>query len=77
MQQIKIFKSLESDLAGLEREVNQWLAETKARVVSVFGNIAPQTPPAASAETPTGTYITKSPYAPSDVMIVILYELEA
>lgn len=74
MQRIKIFKGLESDLAGLENEVNQWLADSGARVVNLFGNIAPQTLGAGAPEKAVGTYITKSPYAPSDVLLVMLYE---
>lgn len=74
MQRIKIFKGLESDLAGLESEVNKWLAESGVRVVSMFGNIAPQTLASGAAENPSDTYITKSPFAPSDVLLVILYE---
>ena len=69
MHQVKIFKGIESELATLEAEVNRWLAETDARVVSMFGNMAPQTP---SEEASKG--LTKSAFAPSDVMLVILYE---
>lgn len=74
MQRIKIFKGLESDLAGLENEVNQWLAESGARVLNMFGNIAPQSLASGASEKSVGTYITKSPFAPSDVLLVILYE---
>ena len=40
MQQIKIFKGVESETGALEAEVNRWLAESKARVINLFGNIA-------------------------------------
>lgn len=69
MQQVKIFKGLESELAALEGEINGWLAESGARVVQIFGNIAPQT---LTEDHSKG--LTKSAFAPSDVMIVVLYE---
>jgi len=74
VQRIKIFKGLESDLAELESQVNQWLAESQARVINMFGNIAPQSGPTASPQPGGPTYITKSPFAPSDVLLVILFE---
>ncbi len=42
MQQIKLFKSLESDIGSLEAEVNAWLRESEVKVLSITGNIAPQ-----------------------------------
>lgn len=71
MQQIRIFKGIESEIAALESEVNRWLAESGARVVNMFGNIAPQT---LSPEPSKG--LTKSSFAPSDILLVILYETE-
>jgi hypothetical protein len=70
MQQIKIFKSLESDLAALEKEVNTWLAQSHVEVVEMFGNIAPQSP-AAEGQSMT---LHKGSFAPSDVMLVVLYQ---
>src|SRR5262245_5624584 len=42
MQRIKIFKGLESNLPALEKEVNDWLSQSGARVVHMFGNLAAQ-----------------------------------
>lgn len=70
MHQIKIFKSLETDVALLEKQVNAWLAESKVRVVNMFGNIAPQSPPPDSS----APAISKGPHPPSDVFLVVLYE---
>ena len=42
MQQVKLFKSLESDINSLEAEVNGWLRESGVKVLSITGNIAPQ-----------------------------------
>lgn len=69
MQQIKIFKSIETDVRLLEAEVNSWLAESKVRVISMSGNIAPQTQ---TSKESSG--LSKSLFAPSDVLLIILYE---
>jgi hypothetical protein len=69
MQQIKIFKGLESNLPGLEREVNEWLAASGVRVLQIFGNLAPL-----SGERNEGNSLAAYPYVASDVIIVVLYE---
>ena len=69
MQQIKIFKGIESNLAALEKEVNAWLAETNVRVTHIFGNLAPL-----SGERNEGNSLSAYPYVASDVMLVVLYE---
>lgn len=69
MQQIKIFKGIETETSSLEAEVNAWLAETGVRVVNVFGNIAPQ-----SASSDSGPGLGGSRFAPSDVLMVVVYE---
>ena len=71
MQQIKIFKGVESETGALEAEVNRWLAESKVRVVNLFGNIAPQ-----SRSTSQSAGLSTGIFAPSDVLLVILYEQE-
>jgi len=70
MYQVKIFKGVESNLSGLEKEVNTWLAETNARVVQVFGNLAPL-----SGERNEGNSLAAYPYVASDMMLVVLYEM--
>jgi len=69
MHQIKIFKGLESNLALLEKEVNAWLAESGARVVQMFGNLAAQ-----SGQRNETNSLAAYPYVASDVLLVILYE---
>jgi hypothetical protein len=69
MHQIKIFKGVESNLTGLEKEVNQWLYQSKARVANMFGNIAPQ-----SIRPNTDPETLGKGYAPSDVLLVVLYD---
>ncbi len=70
MQQIKIFKSIESDVSDLERDINAWLKESGARVVNVFGNIAPQT--ISDPEKARGN----RGFSASDVLIAVLYETD-
>jgi len=70
MRQVKLFKSLESDVAGLEQEVNAWIRQSGARVVSVTGNIAPQTITSGS----TASGLGQSSFPPSDLVLVVLYE---
>ena len=69
MHQIKIFKGIETEVAALEAEVNNWLAESGVEVVQIVGNIAPQ------SNSPTkSTGLTKSVFAPSDIMLVVVFK---
>ena len=70
MQQVKIFKGLESDAAVLEKQVNTWLAESGARVIQITGNIAAQGPPTGTQS----TSLSPAPYAASDILLIVLYE---
>lgn len=70
MQQVKIFKGLESDAAALEKQVNSWLAESGARVLQITGNIAPQS---RTTDLKAGS-ISASPFVPSDILLIVLYE---
>ena len=70
MRQVKIFKSLESDAGKLEQEVNDWIRQSGADVVSVTGNIAPQTVAAGTKTSGLGA----SSFPPSDLVLIVLYE---
>ena len=69
VQQVKIFKTVENEIAALEAEVNAWIRQSGARVLSVTGNIAPQ-----SAARGSGGGLTQGSFAPSDVVLIVLYE---
>ncbi len=69
MQQIKIFKGVESEVSSLEADVNNWLADSEVRVLSITGNISPQSP-----STSQSGGLSGSSYVPSDVLLVVLYE---
>lgn len=77
MQQVKIFIGVEQESNLMEQEVNAWLRDSGARIVSVIGNIAPQTPNA-----PSGTRgsLSEGPgrrFAPSDLFLCVVYETDA
>ena len=71
VHQIKMFKGLECDLPAFEVQVNKWLAESKVKVVNIFGNLAPQT----VSFDQSATSLSKSSFLPSDVWLVIIYEV--
>jgi hypothetical protein len=50
----------------MEKEINDWIKTSGARVISITGNIAPQT--GSSSGTPLGSF------SASDVLVVIMYE---
>jgi len=66
MQQIKLFKSVETEIAGLEGEINTWLKSSGGRIVNIFGNISPQT-------RGSGDPVERR-FSPSDIFIAIVYE---
>ncbi|QDV11142.1 hypothetical protein CA51_10030 [Rosistilla oblonga] len=71
MQQVKIFKSIESELDQLEVEINRWIARLHkkgGKVVKLEGNIAPK-----SGGGGTGPM---SSFSASDVMVIILFEID-
>jgi hypothetical protein len=69
MQQVKLFKSVENEVDSLEKEINDWLSRSGAKVLSVTGNIAPQ-----SVKPDGGGGLGKGSFNPSDVLVVVLYE---
>ena len=70
MHQIKLFRGLETDLPGLEKQINDWLNESKARVVQITGNLAPQ-----KDETkPDEAGVSHSLYSPANILLAVLFE---
>jgi len=70
MQQVKIFKGIESQTQSLENEVNVWLRKSRVKVISVTGNIAPQSRKA----DPQSGALGGGGFVPSDVILIVLYE---
>lgn len=77
MQQVKLFVGREDHTADLEAEANQWLAQAGVQVISITGNIAPQSvlpskDGGAANLAGTGTHGRR--FAPSDIMLLVTYE---
>ena len=64
MQQVRIFKSIESEITVMEEEINAWIADSGAKIIQVTGNIAPQTEAAPGMGS----------FSSSDVLITVLYD---
>lgn len=77
MQQIKVFHGHKSENQQLEQEVNAWLKSSGAKIINIFGNIAPQAVmPVATERAIPGAINTGGTrrFADSDIMVVILFE---
>ena len=74
MHQIKLFRGYENDLAAIETEVNTWLASSKARVVQMFGNVAPQSQRTESGNILGAERTGGRGFIASDVFLAVLYE---
>ena len=70
MQQVKIFRTIESEVSQMEAEINSWLKKSGAKVISITGNIAPQSPQTGDKK----SSLSSSPFAASDVLVIVLYE---
>lgn len=63
MQQVKIFKSVDTELGDLESQINNWIAESKAKIISIHGNISPQ----------AGKHGLQGSFSAADVFVIVLY----
>jgi hypothetical protein len=71
LHQIKLFKGVESNLHAMEDEINDWLRQSNARVVHVFGNIAPQSAKLKPEPTRAGPALG---FSASDVLVAVVFE---
>jgi len=71
MQQIKLFTGTEEQTEELETQVNDWIQNNTIKVISITGNISPQSPQPGGDDTPT---LSKSRFSASDILIVVTYE---
>jgi len=67
MQQVKIFKSIESEREEMEKEINRWIRRSGARVISITGNISNH----------GGSGGPMSSFSGSDILIMLLVEVDA
>jgi hypothetical protein len=66
MQQIKVFKSVDSEIPDMERQINRWMRKSGAKVISVTGNLASQ----------SGGGGPMNSFAGGDVLVIVLYEID-
>jgi len=71
MQQVKIFKGIESEVATLENEINTWIRENGVTLLSLSGNIAPQSQMHQQAGAGGMDRIS---YPPSDIVVILVYD---
>ncbi len=64
MQQVKIFKSVDTELGDMESQINNWIKESKATILSIHGNISPQ----------AGKHGVQGSFSAADVFVIVLYE---
>jgi len=78
MQQIKTFIGREDHTSELDDAVNTWIAESGVKVISITGNIAPQsilpTKDAGGAGALGGGGNPSRRFAPSDLFVLVTYE---
>ncbi len=72
LQRVKIFKNVENNLGELEKEINAWISQSGAQIISLTGNIAPQSDSSGAVGG-----LSNSAFPPSDVVIIVLYETSA
>lgn len=67
MQQVKLFKGVDTELGDLEKSINDWLAQSGAKVVSMTGNIAPQ----------AGKHGAANSFSTADVLVIVVAEVDS
>ncbi|MEO1525258.1 MAG: hypothetical protein AAFX06_07460 [Planctomycetota bacterium] len=67
MQQVKIFKSVDTETEDLEKQINRFIRKNNIRVLSITGNLAAAPAPAGGA---------MSSFSAGDVMIIVLFEVD-
>lgn len=67
MQQIKIFKGVDTEMPDMEKQINRWMRKSGARVLSITGNIASQA---------SGGSAPMNSFAASDILVIVLYEID-
>ena len=64
MQQVKIFKSVDTELGDMESQINSWIVGSNAKILSIHGNISPQ----------AGKHGVQGSFSAADVLVIVLYE---
>ncbi len=67
MQQVKIFKSVDTEIEDLEKQINRFIRKNNVRVLSISGNHS------ASNEAASGPLNT---FSGGDITVIMLFEIE-
>lgn len=67
MQQVKIFKSVDTEIPDMEQQINRWMRKSGARVLSITGNLSSQ---------PNGGGGPLNSFVASDLLVIVLYEID-
>ena len=67
MQQVKIFKSVDTEIPEMEKQINRWMRKSGARVLSITGNLA------SDAHGGGGPL---SSFAAGHILVIVLYEID-
>lgn len=67
MQQIKIFKFVDTEIPEMERQINRWMRKSGARILAVNGNLASQS---GGGQGPLNSF------AGSDILVILHYEID-
>ncbi len=68
MQQVKIFKSVDTELDDLEKQINRFIRKNNIRVLSISGN---HSAALATGSSPMNTF------SGGDVTVIMLFEIES
>lgn len=67
MQQVKIFKSVDTEIPEMEHQINRWMRKSGARVLSITGNLS---------SSPQVGNAPMNSFAASDILVIVLYEID-
>lgn len=67
VQQVKLFKGVDTEMADLEKQINRFIRKNNIRVLSITGNLSP------SPSAGTGPM---NSFAGGDVLLILLYEVD-
>ena len=67
MQQVKIFKTVDTELPDMEKQINRWMRKSGARILSIDSNMTAQ---GGTKDGPLNSF------AAGDVLLIVLYEID-
>jgi len=68
VQQVKIFKSTDTELEDMEKQINRFIRKNNLRVLSITGN---------HSAAASGNGGPMSTFSGGDVVVILLYEIDS